>query len=896
MTERQDASPIGELAIAAASRHGQSFRSPSPRLGTRVIGLGRRAWRATCGLWQAQGQAQGQAQARSRWQVRLPLAPGLRTHLLALVLAVLVPALAVGAMSAWIAVEGEEAAEVARLHDAAWAFSLAVDRDLAAQIAMLEAFAAAPLLRAEPSAEALPELDAYARRIAERLGSPVSLVRPDGQALLNTALAPVEVPGRVTRPDFVAAVLAAGRPLVSDLITNPTTGRKVFSIGVPVRNAAGEAVMVLCAASPLARMQQLLAAQYLGEEAYAAITDATGRIIARSDRYHVAVAGRSMPATNLAQIKGRTTGLFHGMSLQGIFTVYAFHGLTAAPGWTVFVGEPVAVIKAVRGGPLLTLAAGGVLALAIGGSLALILARRILRPLARLQGHALALSADREHPDPARLPPLPVAELEALRRGFAAAEMALHRRADAERRALAELKTLYAAVPVGLALLDRDCRYRSLNNALAEMHGLPVAMLLGRHVAEVAPALWPQVRPYYRTVLETGEPVLDQLVRGSARSPDEDCERLVSYVPVRDEAGEVWGVSIVAHDVTERRRAAAALTASEERFRLLVDGVADHALLMLDAEGQVTSWNAGAERVKGWTAQEATGQPFELFFTPEDRAAGLPAAILAQARRDGVYRGEGWRLRRDGMRFYAAVTLTVLHDEAGRLRGFAKVARDVTERRRAEEMRALLAREVDHRAKNVLAVALSLLRLTPRDDAARFAASVEGRIAAMARAHSLLATGGWKGAELHELAEGELAAHAGQVSLAGPCLRLAPDAVQPVAMLLHELATNSAKYGALGRAGGHVALRWARDAEGGLRLDWCESGGPAVVAPDRRGFGSRLVTTLVGQQLGGEIVFDWRPDGLRCRITLPARRLQAEPGPGLGAAPDAVPDMGPVSA
>ena len=887
MTERQDASPIIEFAIAAASRHRRPFRSPTPRLGTLVIGLGRPAWRVVRGLWQARGHARGQAGG----QARPALASGLRTHLLALVLAALVPALAVGAMAAWIAVEGEEAAEIARLRDAARALSLAVDRDLMAQIAALEAFAAAPVLRTDLLSDDITALDTYARRVAWQIGSPVSLVRPDGQAMVNTALPPGQPP-RVTRPAFVAEVLAAGHPIVSDLIVNPATGRRVFSIGVPVWDATGQAVMVLCVASPLARMQRLLAAQHLPEAAQAMIGDAGGRLIALSDADHDRFASQPIPPVNLAHVMDRREGLFRGPTLHRRDAVFAFHDIATAPGWTVFVAEPAATIEAVRRGPLLALAAGGLLALLLGGSLALALSRRILRPLGRLHGHALALSADRPHPDLASLPPLPVAELEALRRGFAAAEEALHRRSAAERRALAELNAIYAAVPVGLALIDRDCRYRSLNNALAEMNDLPVAMHLGRHVAEVAPALWSQVGSCYQAVLETGQPVLDRLVRGAARPGGKSCERLVSYVPVRDEAGDLWGVSIVAHDVTEQRRAAADLAASEERFRLLVEGVADHALVMLGAKGEVASWNAGAERVEGWSTQEAMGQPYAMFFTPEDREAGLPAAILAQARREGVFRGEGWRLRRDGARFRAAVTLTALHDEAGRLRGFAKVARDVTERRRAEEMRALLAREVDHRAKNVLAVALSLLRLTPRDDAARFAASVEGRIAAMARAHSLLATGGWKGAELHALAEGELAAHAGQVSLAGPCLSLAPDAVQPVAMLLHELATNAAKYGALGRAGGHVALHWAREAEGGLRLDWRESGGPAVAAPGgRRGFGSRLMATLVGQQLGGEIVFDWRPDGLQCRITLPARRLQADPLP----APDVAPDTVPVS-
>jgi two-component sensor histidine kinase len=197
------------------------------------------------------------------------------------------------------------------------------------------------------------------------------------------------------------------------------------------------------------------------------------------------------------------------------------------------------------------------------------------------------------------------------------------------------------------------------------------------------------------------------------------------------------------------------------------------------------------------------------------------------------------------------------------------------ERRQAEQQRALLMRELDHRAKNVMAVALSLVRLTPREDAARFAAAVEGRIAAMARAHSLLAGGRWGGASRRSLAEGELHGMLGRVRLTGPAVRLAADAVQPVAMLLHELATNAAKHGALSLPEGRVALGWEFTApEEGLRLSWRESGGPAVAEPPaRRGFGSRLLVSLAERQLGGLLEFDWRPEGLAVTLTLPARHV-----------------------
>jgi two-component sensor histidine kinase len=203
---------------------------------------------------------------------------------------------------------------------------------------------------------------------------------------------------------------------------------------------------------------------------------------------------------------------------------------------------------------------------------------------------------------------------------------------------------------------------------------------------------------------------------------------------------------------------------------------------------------------------------------------------------------------------------------------------DVTERRAAAARQALLMREVDHRAKNALAVALSLVRLSPRDDAARFAAGVEGRIAAMARAHSLLAEGRWDGADLLALARGELAAHADRVDLEGPPARLAAEAAQPVAMLLHELAANAAKHGALSAPAGRVALRWGfghgpgGGGEGWLRLRWTESGGPAIACPPtRRGFGSRLLVALAERQLGGRLTLDWRAEGLRATLALPPR-------------------------
>ncbi|MGK7870219.1 HWE histidine kinase domain-containing protein [Falsiroseomonas sp. E2-1-a20] len=196
-------------------------------------------------------------------------------------------------------------------------------------------------------------------------------------------------------------------------------------------------------------------------------------------------------------------------------------------------------------------------------------------------------------------------------------------------------------------------------------------------------------------------------------------------------------------------------------------------------------------------------------------------------------------------------------------------------KRKAEAHRLMLMREVDHRAKNALAVALSIVRLAPRDGSTiAFAASVEGRITAMARAHTLLAATSWLGGALRTLAEGELEPYRGRVHLDGPPIRLAAEAVQPCAMLLHELATNAAKHGALSNGSGHVALDWALQPDGTLALRWAEQGGPPLPdVPPAGGFGTRLLHQLAERQLGGRIAFDWRPTGLRVTITLPARQM-----------------------
>ena len=153
---------------------------------------------------------------------------------------------------------------------------------------------------------------------------------------------------------------------------------------------------------------------------------------------------------------------------------------------------------------------------------------------------------------------------------------------------------------------------------------------------------------------------------------------------INDEKGRLVGFAKITRDMTEKREAQLALLDAERRFRILVQGVTDYAIFMLDPEGKVANWNAGAQRIKGYTPEEIVGEHFSRFYRPEDREAGVPDRALETARKEGRYEAEGWRVRKDGTRFWASVVLDAIKDDDGKLIGFAKITRDMTEKREAQ--------------------------------------------------------------------------------------------------------------------------------------------------------------------------------------------------------------------
>jgi PAS domain S-box-containing protein len=234
------------------------------------------------------------------------------------------------------------------------------------------------------------------------------------------------------------------------------------------------------------------------------------------------------------------------------------------------------------------------------------------------------------------------------------------------------------------------------------------------------------------------------------------------------------------------------------------------------------------------------------------------------------YESEFRIVRPDGEIRWCTGTAAASIDKEGRVIRVSGVTVDITERKQAEERQNLLAREVDHRAKNALALAQSIVRLTRGEDVESYVRSVEGRINALARVHTVLSLSSWQGAEIGKLIDEELAPYStgNQIALRGAEVQLEPATAQTVALALHELVTNSAKYGALSTLKGLLSVSWTIEADA-LEIVWMETGGPRVKRPASRGFGTRSVIASIETQLGGKAEFDWRAEGLICRLSVP---------------------------
>lgn len=350
--------------------------------------------------------------------------------------------------------------------------------------------------------------------------------------------------------------------------------------------------------------------------------------------------------------------------------------------------------------------------------------------------------------------------------------------------------------------------------------------------------------------------------------------------PFFDAAGELLGAVNMLVDISERM----AVDRAAQQLAAIVES-SDDAILTKDLDGIITSWNAAAQRLFGYTAAEAIGRSVTLLI-PSDRLSEETHILDRIRAGERVEPYETIRRTRDGRLIEISLTVSPVRDANGRIVGASKIARDITERRQAEHRQSLLLREMDHRVRNALALSKSIVSLSARSagSVTELAQDIQGRLTALADAHALTLPKGYDGGEdngdmamLHALIATILSPYAdrgrgdgGRVTVSGADIPVRGSAVTSLALLLHELATNAAKHGALSTPGGAIAIDCAEE-DNRFVLSWIERGGPPANLAGE-GFGSVLLQAMVAAQ-GGGLTRESRPDGLAITLSLDRRRL-----------------------
>jgi PAS domain S-box-containing protein len=371
-------------------------------------------------------------------------------------------------------------------------------------------------------------------------------------------------------------------------------------------------------------------------------------------------------------------------------------------------------------------------------------------------------------------------------------------------------------------------------------------------------------------------------IRGAeaiAERPDGTRVTFIPYpTPLHDESGALIGAINMLVDVSDRKRA----HEYEQRLVSIIESSED-AIVSKDLNGIIASWNRGAQRIFGYAAEEVVGKSITILIPP-DRLNEEPE-ILARIRRgERIDPFETVRRRKDGRLIDISLTVSPTRDASGRIIGASKIARDITERKRAQEQQRLLMRELNHRVKNLFAITGALVSLSARSAKTTqdLAQAIRGRIDALARAHQLTVPDLAEGAGaprqtvgLNELLCAICAPYEDKqapqrITFAGPEVAIGGHAVTSVSLFVHELATNAAKYGALSSPAGCVAVAWSIN-NGEFRMLWTESGGPALNGPpDEEGFGTVLARRSIRDQLGATLAYDWKPSGLVVSLAVPA--------------------------
>ncbi|HET6587100.1 MAG TPA: PAS domain S-box protein [Oleiagrimonas sp.] len=447
------------------------------------------------------------------------------------------------------------------------------------------------------------------------------------------------------------------------------------------------------------------------------------------------------------------------------------------------------------------------------------------------------------------------------------------KRAEEAQARLAAIVSSSQDAIVGHAL---DGTILSWNTAAEKIFGYPAAEAFGRPMTMLLPEGLQDELPRLIRRMRHGQNPTPQSDVARIKRGGEEIEVSLTVSPVLGADGKLIGASTIARDIGDRKRV------EEERGRLAaIIEHADDAIVSKDLDGIIRTWNAGAERLFGYRAEEVIGKPITILM-PEDRD-DEESGILARIRRgEVVEQYDTVRRRKDGSLVDISLSVSPIRDAAGRVTSASKIAQDISVRRAGEAHREMLLHELSHRIKNTLATVQAIVAqtLASAPDPKTFQATFQARLVALSHAHELLMQGNWQGAALRELISRLLAPYRNdqrsQWTLEGKDIEINPKATLALGMVLHELATNAAKYGALSKPAGHVEVKWQVKRDGTLHLVWAERDGPRVEKPERRGFGSRLIVDGLNHELDADVQLEYKPTGLRCTIDVALEAVASE--------------------
>ena len=447
-----------------------------------------------------------------------------------------------------------------------------------------------------------------------------------------------------------------------------------------------------------------------------------------------------------------------------------------------------------------------------------------------------------------------------------------------EARVYAE--TIVGAVRQPLLVLDAKLRIQSANPAFYDLFKVSAKETLGSLLYDLGNGQWdiPALRALLEEVLSKNREVTGYEVEHGFR----DIGRrymLLNASRLDQGGGRDELILLAIEDITERKHAeGAAKQRAEDVAKQLAAIVesSDDAIISKTLDGTITSWNEGARRLFGYEPEEIVGKSI-MTLSPPDRREEEEDILGRLQRGEHIHHYETRRQCKDGSIVWVSLTVSPIKDAAGTAIGASTIARDMTERRRADQHRKTLMAELNHRVKNTMAVVQSIASQTLGHasslDEAREAFS--SRLLNLANAHDVLTRESWQSANLGDIIFDTVKPHGGgenRFRIEGPDVRLTPSASLAISMALHELSTNAAKYGALSSKGGHVVIVWRIEGVDGNRrlvLHWEETGGPEVAKPKRKGFGSRLIERALASELGGDVSVDYASSGLVCTIMAP---------------------------